>query len=505
MRIVSVVRLSREDEQSGMSPEAQEAANQEWIADNHHVCVGTAWDLGVSGEMPMRKRPDVGQWLTDERLHEWDGMVGAESARLFRDLADSVMFFLDFIQGHDKKLFTADGEIDMSTPKGIEDAFSQFLANQRELRKIKERNARSAKFYRENGFWHGGPIPFGFKPVKVHVERKPGSPIKPGSHWVLMADPDLEKLIQQIAKEIIAGKSVGQVARELTAKGIPTGRKKNGKLNTHWQSVPVARILRSPSLKGYVPYNHRRVKENGKLVERYELLRDANGEYMKRHAILNNETWQDLQNALQRPGRPAGKRPDASLLLHKAVCGTCGAWLHYSGFTRTYNGKVQNYRYYHCSAGCGEKGVDANELENWLDLWFTMGASEGGAFGDVEIIEHKIIPGYDYREELLDVDYRMSLLDQDAEDYDDQHARLRAERKEIKSRPTIPTEEKDIPTGIILKNYWPALSKAEKRSYLLRCEDLRIHARRNPDAGGPYDFWLTGNPAKVIGALSRKH
>jgi hypothetical protein len=253
-------------------------------------------------------------------------------------------------------------------------------------------------------------------------------------------------------------------------------------------------------LKGYIPCNFKR--DGGK--ETYELLRDADGELMRREPILGDDLWARLQEALKRPGRPNGKRPDASPLLHIAVCGNCGAWLHYNAFTRTYKGKQQHYRYYNCSAQCGEKGIDATELEQFVDKFFTIGASEGGTFGDLEIIEHVTIPGHDYADELADVEYRISSLDQDAADYDERHATLRAERKAIKARPTEPTVTRDEPTGILLKQYWPTLSVSEKRAYLLRCVDFRIHARRNSDMGDPLDLSPTGDPRKVIGALRRK-
>jgi len=455
----------------------QAASLEDYAQRNGFTIVARTADLDVSGGKPIRERPGIGPWLTPEHLDEWDAIAGYSIDRMFRNLHDFVTFYYDFLQPHGKKLVAVADEIDMSTPEGEERATMRVLFAQSELRRISERNRRSAAWFRTQGYWKGGQIPFGYMPKQD------------GRHFILVPHPQHKKIIRQIAQDIIEdGRSVSEIARELTVRKIPTGRKRNGQPSTKWVPGPLIRLLRSEVLKGYVPYNFRK---DGS----YDLLRDRDGMIVRREAILDDETWTRLQEALARPAqRGRGRRPDASLLLHVAKCAKCGAWLYYNAFTA----RGTTYRYYVCSGECGERSIPAEELETWLDAWFTIGASEGGAFGDTEIWEKIFIPGHDHRDEMAALAASVRELDLDDPEYDAKLARFREARENLKVLPSESARVDERPTGLVLKDYWPTLDAAGKRSYLLN-SGVVIHARREED--GRLDVWMTGNPAKVVGTL----
>lgn len=482
MRIIAAVRLSREDEASGMSPEAQREAIERFVQRNGHTVAHWAFDLGVSGEKPIRERPDVGQWLTDEHLPEWDAIVGSESSRLFRDLADSVMFYRDFASGHGKKVLTADGEIDMSTPRGEEHAYGEFLANQRELRKIKERNKRSADYYRARGWWHGGQVPFGYMPRKVNDGE--------GPHWILVPHPENAAIVREIAEGIITGMPVRAAARELTTRQVPTGRKSKGVPVTRWHANSLARMLRNPTLTGHIVREYKLAKTGQR--ESYALVRDSAGLPLRREPILDDATFARLQAALRRPEQKMGRVLGVAMLTGIARCGRrpeggkmCGAPL----WANTFTSRGKHYAYYLCSVECGARSIPQDdlhaELEKDLEQYFGYGN-----------LERRLIPGSNHNDEIEGLEAQIRELDLDSEDYDADFARLRAQRAALKALPSEPDRVEWEPDGRTFGEVWRGLDTAGKRAKLIQAEYSPAFAYR--DEQGRTHFIALKSPAGFI-------
>jgi site-specific DNA recombinase len=496
MRIIAATRLSVMSDAT-TSPERQAESMRDYAKRNGHTIISEVSDLDVSGGRPIRKRPGVGAWLTPEHLDEWDAIAGYSIDRMFRDLYDFVTFWHDFLKPNGKSIIITSENIDMATADGVTMAQMRVMMAENELNKISKRNRDAAEWTRQAGLWKGGQIPWGYRPVRTEY--------KGHQHWKLEPDPVTADLIREIADEIIAGKSAAQVCRDLTEREIPTGRKnKDGSPRTLWKSGPLLLLLRKETLKGYMTWNHKLANRNGKRVVTYDFVRNPDGTPIRREPILRDVKWAELQEALRQPPKAArGKRRDASMLLHVAKCASCEAWMHYHGFTSTKRSKVYRYSYYFCynqGNGCKEGSVKADKLEEYVDSWFTG----NGHFAGEEIIEHRVIPGTDHKEELAEIDFRITNLDQDAPDYDERHARLRGERKRILALPVTPAIAQDVATGILLRDYWPTLDNAEKRAYLVRA-GITVPVRVNPDAGDYLDCWMEGeHPERVRGILARR-
>ncbi|HSR85795.1 MAG TPA: zinc ribbon domain-containing protein [Streptosporangiaceae bacterium] len=140
------------------------------------------------------------------------------------------------------------------------------------------------------------------------------------------------------------------------------------------------------------------------------------------------------------------------MLLNVAACAKCGGPLYlYSkhNIRKLASGELKLYgpfAYYRCrnsSAAasrpktCDAKMINCNELNEWVDLWFT---SE--AFGYHEIIEQTTVPGDSHAADIAAVNSAITDLTarytsgtlSDA-DYDAKLASLRAERKRLQSLP----------------------------------------------------------------------
>jgi hypothetical protein len=198
-------------------------------------------------------------------------------------------------------------------------------------------------------------------------------------------------------------------------------------------------------------------------------------------------------------------------------CAICGGRMNRF---RTYNthkdGSQYIKQYYRCKGTDQQPSrcrnmVPLPALHAWLDDWFTIGASEGGAFGDVGIIETVTIPGHGHQDEIRDVEDQIRELDIDAPDFLEKQEALLAERKRLRDLPKVTPQTIEHPTGIKLKDYWPTLSEQEKRQYLLNT-GVTIKAQsfwyneadRYSRRPGEIDPVLIGNPARVIGKLRRK-
>ena len=72
---------------------AQTEEGERWAETQGYAVVGNFEDLGVSaGKTTPFERPDLGKWLSPERLHEWDVLVFSKIDRAFRSTNDCVEF-----------------------------------------------------------------------------------------------------------------------------------------------------------------------------------------------------------------------------------------------------------------------------------------------------------------------------------------------------------------------------------------------------------------------------
>jgi hypothetical protein len=102
------------------------------------------------------------------------------------------------------------------------------------------------------------------------------------------------------------------------------------------------------------------------------------------------------------------------------------------------------------------------------DGWIERHLTDPAELGAVPVIERVVTPGSGHDEAIADVDAQLRDLDPDAEDYDERHAALRAERKRIKAEPATPTRVEWRASGQTYAEVWRGLDVRGRRHWLAR-------------------------------------
>jgi site-specific DNA recombinase len=194
------------------------------------------------------------------------------------------------------------GEVDLSTADGRAVARTLAAFDAREAEVNAERKRRQVRQYREQGRWSGGQRPFGWDRTGV-------------AH-----DPAEAELLREAYADVLAGRSLGTIARRWNAAGIATvqgGQK--------WISSTVGYCLRLERHRGVFPGTDR----------------------VCLPPIVDEATWRGAVAVLNAPGRLNRHHGPARLLTGIATCGLCGATVH--GGTKKQAGKLAAKPTYRCS------------------------------------------------------------------------------------------------------------------------------------------------------------
>ncbi|NKY35427.1 recombinase family protein [Nocardia speluncae] len=361
-RVVGRLRISRATEES-TSLERQEELIQQWADMHGHVVVGWAVDRDVSGSVDPFDTKGLGPWLTDTGSDKYDLLVGWKLDRFGRRVIPLNKLF-GWCLDHNKALVCISDQIDLSNWIG------RLVANviagvaEGELEAIAERSSASRAKLLKLGRFPGGAVPYGFQKYRADVG------------WKLKAHPEHSKIVRRIVNEIISGKSVSEVAHDLTEDKVPTATGKKSR----WESMTLWQITESKTLLGYATYKG-------------EVVRDDQGEpAMLAEPLITLDEWNRLQAARERRRNPNTKRTrSASPLLGVAKCATCGG-----NFTHMdHNKEGKNYRYYRCTKNHPDhKQIPAKQIEDLLEEMFI------DELGEYELEERRWVSASNHTEEL---------------------------------------------------------------------------------------------------------
>lgn len=484
MRLLLAARLSQTTRgQTGITSQDQDMAD--WADDQGHIIVATVADH-KSGTAAMWDRPNLKPWVTEpELMGQYDGIAAAKQDRLSRgDFWDEVAI-RKWAEDNGKTLFIVDKN--MKWPPDDEDDVKRWNDGAAQARgewlSTSKRYLRMQRGLRAANCLVGKP-PWGFA-VVPHPED--------AEHKTLAVDPELEPVLIEVIQRTLRGDTFASMCQWLDGEGIKP------RYGGRWHSKSLTQVLRNPCLKG------RQVSAVGKTLLTFE-------------GLINSREFDQLQQALDnRPNKRGPVTGQTAMLTNIVVCAKCGRPL-YRFQTRNTRKDGSKYvkRYYRCKGTDQQPSTCRNmvplpTLHDWLDKWFTIGASEGGAFGDVEIVETLVVPGHGYEDQIAEVEAKIKELDFDDPAFVDKQAALLAERKHWKGLPTVPAETLERPTGILVKNHWRSLDEQGKRLYLLAA-GIKVEAQMTwPDEAdrlsrrpGELDAALIGgNPARVVGALRR--
>jgi site-specific DNA recombinase len=289
-------RLSsnRTDDPSGSTLRQLEACRT-LAADRGYEVVAELVDDGISASSGKR-RPGY-EALCDLIAERQVGVVLAwHPDRLHRRPAE-LETFLDLVDdaGVDVATCTA-GDWDLSTASGRMFARQLGILARYEAEHRSERTRAGHDDLADEGYWHGGVRPYGYRPVVA-----PEDVDKRGKRrTILEVVPAEAEVVLEMVDRILAGDAPGRIAADLNRRGVPTVK------SSKWHTSSVTTLVRSATLTG------RRV-HRGEVVgaARWPAIVDD-----ERHAAV-------CAKLAQRPGREQPARV-ALLTGGRLRCDRCG-------------------------------------------------------------------------------------------------------------------------------------------------------------------------------------
>lgn len=327
------------------SLEAQEDMAKSFI--HSHTAEGwiylrTYSDAGLSGS--NTNRPALQELLAAARRKEFEMLVVFKLDRLARNQRD-FLNLLDELAQNGVEVASVSEPFDTSTYMGraMRNLLGVFAEMEREM--ISERTKAKMEASKQQGFYIGGALPFGYR----------------RENNVLIPTPEDAPYVRWIFQQYVQHGSPTAIARELNRKNVYKLNCKGEKRGT-WESKSVTNILRNAVYCGFI--------------------RSSDGETLypgKHQPLVSQSLWNEANKLLDERAAEAKERLESKRLNLEFPlsgilrCGGCGKFLKSTHTTRL--GKL--HRYYVCktrrkmgdsegTCGCGCPNLNADEVEKFV-------------------------------------------------------------------------------------------------------------------------------------------
>jgi site-specific DNA recombinase len=480
MRVLGVIRLSR-DADSSTSTAGQRSDIEAWVAASGGEHVITCWaqdtDISARKIRPV-KRPQLGRYLREPGLGEWDLAVAARQDRMFRNLGD-VAAVSRLCVDNGKSWYAIRERTDLESSGGrfmvnVQGAFSEMEADT-----IAERCQASADRLAAAGRWRGGRAPMGYAP----------EPLPAGGYTLAQdrVEADTARFMVTMAKD---GASNGMIAAALNSSGNHSPRNGTADWSGWWSPEVVRRILRSPTLVGWS-------------VRRGQVVRDQQTGQpvpVTSEPILSVAEWDELQQALDgRRQLNRGERVGGHQLLQVSFCRRCSAGeVGRNGHWRPVHDHAPDARcsrqcqvplYGHHNQGRSRYGcykcpacnysIRKADLEGVLEQMLLM------EIGDKLLPKRVVIPAISHTSEmnriektLADVEGEVASGALPASSASRMLSSLETERARLSALPQRPSEVRYELTDITVRDHWRGLS-SEERGRFYRSWGVKVWADRD--------------------------
>ena len=337
---LAYTRVSTEDQaREGVSLDAQRQSCLTFAA-------AFQWKVGEVVVDPGCSAKDLDRPGIQRVLHQVDagtlaGVVVYKLDRLTRNLRD----LLDLLERFDRSgtaLVSVCEKLDTGSPMGRFFVSLIGAIAQWERETIADRVQVAMRHRKAQGGFVGGPVPAGMQVIGEKGKRE------------LQVDPAWGGVVKIVWPGIIAGMSLNQVAEQLNAAGLPTGR-----TGCRWQATTVRKVALNPRYVG--------------------MLCTADDQAAAKKALASRFNPKHTD-------RPSHSRTSHSLrvwpLSGIAKCGVCGGNL--VGVTnQNANGRVYhwyrcNRRQHHGRAVCTFKDIRAEPWERAVVEFLIRGAGTAG-------------------------------------------------------------------------------------------------------------------------------
>ena len=349
MAVGVYVRVSTEEQRDRQSITTQRDFAERYFSLHGPIKSIFYADDGVSGTIPLERRPAGSRMLRDARLKKFDQVLVYKLDRLGRDTR-LILNAVDELEKCGVRVRSMTEEFDTATATGklMLTLLSGFAAHEHAV--IRERSLAGTNRVAQAGAWLGGIVPYGY--------RKEGERGK--ARLILSEEPiaglDLSEaeIIRTIYRmAAIEKKSCFKIAEYLNRIGVPCAYARDdrlvsrGKRKSHtsglWRPGRVRNLLVNTTYMGRHEYGKRSKDPNRQLIVRPV------------QAIVSEDTWQKAQKTLSDNLLFAKRNSRHQYLLRGLCkCELCG--LTYIGMAnRRRSGKEEFY--YRCNGKHGTRGI----------------------------------------------------------------------------------------------------------------------------------------------------
>lgn len=436
-------------QRDGISLDTQDERAREFCQRQGWEIAGAPQDT-ISGRVAPIDRKALGKWLNDPaKLASFDVLVAFKSDRLSRGEDTDWSRIETWAADNGKTLVIVDGASGVRYPARDDSDYWQWTAAKRQAARewadIRERSMRAQSAIRANGHLVGRNA-FGYTSQGSKYARE------------LVADARAE-LIPGIFERVTRGESLETVAQFVRDHGYPM------------YARTIGTIIRNP-----VYY--------GKRLDGYAS-----------PALVDATTWRNANLALDGKGakRAKGSPAPKAMLAGVLKCGTCSAPMY----------RVNQGTRYRCAGEYGSDRTRAGKgCGNILDLVHVDSlVSSWMSASDAHMTEVRPAVASTTRRDLDEAKLARKALDDDSDDYDEQHAELTARIKALQVTLGAESDAKPFELVELAETYgqrWNSLDEAARGAWM-RSSGVRIMAQPVSveqwavDASDERLTWLAGD------------
>lgn len=243
----------------------------------------------VSGES-IANRPEMQRLLDDVSQGLYAGVVCIEIERLSRGNQIDQVEILEVFKGSNTKIYTLNKVYDL-TKEDIDEEFLEFalFMSRREYKIINRRLQRGRNQSRQEGYYIGSILPFGFDKVR-------------GERGFILVPNDNAKVVKYIFNEYLKGVNVATITNYLNDNGIKP--QNHSKI---WTPPTVRNVLKNKLYIGMINANNRGDAIKG-----------------KHEPIIDELTFSRVQEKLAKTPKVTNRRKLSNPLAGLVYCSECG-------------------------------------------------------------------------------------------------------------------------------------------------------------------------------------
>jgi DNA invertase Pin-like site-specific DNA recombinase len=323
INVAMYLRKSREDDEAkGETLARHETMLTDYCARNHLNVVKIYREV-VSGEK-IANRPQMSKLLDDVSADMYDGVVCVEIERLSRGNPIDQCEILDVFKGSNTKIYTLNKIYDL-TKEELDEEYFEFalFMSRREYKTIKRRLWRGKMQARNEGYYVGAILPYGFN--KVRQDKG----------FVLVPNPSEIDIVKNIFNTYYNGAGVTAIARGLNEKGV------NPRYSSQWSPQMIRNILHNKTYIGYIYFANEERWSPG-----------------KHDAVIDPRIFEEIQQRLTTTPRVIRVGSLANPFAGLLKCSCCGHTMKTGSNQR----KIAYIRCY--TLNCPNKSIKLSKLED---------------------------------------------------------------------------------------------------------------------------------------------